>query len=100
MDLITYDNAHKVKNILLNGNLDNKSINLEFKYINAKVNINGLTEVEKSEIFIDENMEMFWFINSLNEEDTYLCIDILHIPYTKVVYMLVRIKKRIKFTIW
>ena len=52
MDLITYDNAHKVKNILLKGNLDNKSINLEFKNIDAKVNINGLTEVEKSKIFI------------------------------------------------
>ena len=76
MDLITYDNAHKVKDILLNGNFDNKSINLEFKNINAKVYINGLTEVEKSEIFIYEDMDMFWFINSLNEEDTYGCIDI------------------------
>ena len=76
MDLITYDNAQKVKDILLKGNLDNKSINLEFKNINAKVNINELTEVEKSQIFIDENVDMFWFINSLNEEDTYLCVDI------------------------
>ena len=59
MDLITYDNAHKVKDILLNGNLDNKSINLEFKNIDAKVSINGLTEVEKSEKFIDEDMDIF-----------------------------------------
>lgn len=76
MDLITYDNAHKVKDILLKGNLDNKSIKLEFKNINAKVNINGLTEVEKSKIFIYEDMDMFWFTNSLNEEDTDGCIDI------------------------
>lgn len=76
MDLITYDNAHKVKDILLKGNLDNKSIKLEFKNINAKVNINGLTAVEKSKIFIYEDMDMFWFTNSLNEEDTDGCIDI------------------------
>ena len=59
MDLITYDNAHKIKDILLNGYFDNKSINLEFKNINAKVNINGLTEAEKSEMFIDEDMDIF-----------------------------------------
>ena len=59
MDLITYDNAHKIKDILLNGYFDNKSIKLEFKNINAKVNINGLTEVEKSEKFIDEDMDIF-----------------------------------------
>lgn len=76
MDLITYDNAHKIKDILLNGYFDNKSINLEFKNINAKVNINGLTEAGKSEMFIDEDLEIFGFINSLNEEDTYGCIDI------------------------
>ena len=58
MDLITYDNAHKIKDILLKGNLDNKSINFEFKNINAKVNINGLTEAEKSEMFIDEDMDI------------------------------------------
>ena len=57
MDLITYDNAHKIKDILLNGYFDNKSINLEFKNINAKVNINGLTEVEKSETFTDKKYE-------------------------------------------
>lgn len=59
MDLITYDNADKIKDILLNGYFDNKSINLEFKNINAKVNINGLTEAEKSEMFIDEDMDIF-----------------------------------------
>ena len=50
MDLITYDNAHKIKDILLNGYFDNKSINLEFKNIDAKVSINGLTEAEKEQL--------------------------------------------------
>lgn len=47
MDLITYDNAHKVKNILLNGYFGNMNINLEFKKINTKINIDGLTQTEK-----------------------------------------------------
>ena len=44
MERITIQNAEKIKNILLNNNLDNKSINLEYKNIKTIINIDGITE--------------------------------------------------------
>ena len=47
MERITIQNAEKIKNILLNSYLDNKSISLEYKNIKTIINIDGITESEK-----------------------------------------------------
>lgn len=75
MKRITSDNAEKIKWILLNSYLDNKSISLEYKNIRTKININGLTASEESELFDDRNMEISYFLDdSLDNE--YECINI------------------------
>lgn len=76
MELITYDNAHKIKAILLNNYFEDKSINLEFKHINTKVIIDSLTESEKSRVFTDRDMDMRCFLNSEDEDDEYTCVNI------------------------
>lgn len=76
MELITYDNSHKIKDILLNSYFEGKSINLEFKHINTKVIIDSLTESEKSRVFTDTDMYMSCFLNSEDEEDEYACVNI------------------------
>lgn len=71
---ITVENAEKIKNILLYGYLDNKTIELEYKHINTKVRINGKSKNEKSSMFTDLDMDMYYFLNNLDEEDIHSCI--------------------------
>lgn len=61
MERIAIENADKVKYILLNNYLEDKSIELEYKYIKAKINIDGVTESENSPIF--QNMQGACFVN-------------------------------------
>ena len=75
MNRITNDNAQKIKNILLNNYLDNKSINLEYKNIKTIINIDRITESEKSQLFDDRNMEMFHFLNG-EQEGNLLCMEV------------------------
>ena len=75
MERITIQNAEKIKNILLNNYLDNKSINLEYKNINTIINIDGITESKKSELFDDRDMEMFHFLNG-EQEGNLLCMEV------------------------
>lgn len=76
MGKIRIQNAEKIKNILLNKNLDNKSINLEYKNIKTKVIINRRSDYEKSKVFPDRDMQMCYFQNTYNTEDEYLCFEI------------------------
>ena len=75
MERITIQNAEKIKNILLNNYLDNKSINLEYKNIKTIINIDGITESKESELFDDRNMEMFNFLNG-EQEGNLLCMEV------------------------
>lgn len=75
MNRITNDNAQKIKNILLNNYLDNKSIDLEYKNIKTIINIDRITESEKSQLFDDRNMEMFHFLNG-GQEGNLLCMEV------------------------
>ena len=75
MDLITLENAEKIKHILLNNCIENKSINLEFKYLKAKTKINAVGITERSETFTDIYMEEMYFLNDEIEENK-LCLDI------------------------
>ncbi|MEG1132715.1 MAG: hypothetical protein RSD77_10395 [Romboutsia sp.] len=86
MNQITIENADKVKYILLNNYLEDKSIELEYKYIKAKINIDGVTESENSPIF--QNMQGAYFVNDkMRLEDNRLCIEIKnkrHILYMNI----------------
>lgn len=75
MERITIKNAEKIKNILLNNYLDNKSINLEYKNIKTIINIDGITESKKSELFDDREMQMFNFLHG-DQEGNLLCIEV------------------------
>lgn len=78
MERITIQNAEKIKNILLNNYLDDKSINLEYKNIKTIIDIDGRTESEKSPLF--NCMHMFNFLYS-EEKDNFQCIEINNKKY-------------------
>ncbi len=75
MERITIQNAEKIKNILLNSYLDNKSISLEYKNIKTIINIDGITESKKSELFDDRDMQMFSFLHG-EKEGNILCMEV------------------------
>ncbi|HBF8686556.1 hypothetical protein KWV42_10460 [Clostridioides difficile] len=75
MERITIQNAEKIKNILLNNYLDNKSISLEYKNIKTIINIDGITESKKSELFDDRDMQMFSFLHG-EQEGNLLCMEV------------------------
>lgn len=75
MELITVNNANKIKEILLNNWIDEKFINLEYPNINAEVKITHVSETEDSIIFEDKGMKQIDFINDEEKENLY-CIKI------------------------
>ncbi|EGT3605498.1 hypothetical protein G6Y98_06090 [Clostridium perfringens] len=80
MDSITQENAKNIRKILLNNCIEDNIIELEYKYLNAKLKIDNATICEKSEIF--ENMDEFYFINDRdNLENNKLCLDIKNKKY-------------------
>lgn len=69
MEYITINNAKKIKSILLNNFLKDKSINLEYKNLNARINIDKISLRQSEAKF--HNMNTFYFLNKneYNEND-------------------------------
>lgn len=63
-DLITNENAKIIKNILISNNLENKIIELKYKYINAVVKITSKTNVKNTSNLKPRNMKEFYFTNN------------------------------------
>lgn len=70
---ISEENALCIKEILLNDCIENKIIELEYKYINAKLKIDGVGVCEKSSRF--KNMDEFYFIDC-SDINNKLCLKI------------------------
>ena len=71
MELITIDNANKIKQILLNNYIEGKTINLSYPSIKTEINISNVSENEASKTFMDRSMQEMSFINEEEEENIY-----------------------------
>ena len=71
MELITIDNANKIKQILLNNYIEGKTINLNYPSIKTEINISNVSENEASKTFMDRSMQEMSFINEEEEENIY-----------------------------
>lgn len=71
MELITIDNANKIKQILLNNYIEGETINLNYPSIKTEINISNVSENEASKTFMDRSMQEMSFINEEEEENIY-----------------------------
>lgn len=75
MELITVNNANKIKQVLLNNYIDGKVIELEYPIIKTKVKITNVSESEDSNTFIGRDMKEMIFINEEEINNVY-CLKI------------------------
>lgn len=65
-DRITIENADKVKYILLNNYLEDKTIELEYKYIKDKINSDVITYLMKDELSKEKGNPSFLHLIGMN----------------------------------